>query len=211
MPGCGCLTIFVDNFKRRQTMTTLNIAIFASGNGTNAESIMNDLKLHPGCGLRVALVVTNRADAPVIGRACRFGVPVEVMTRKDIESPDKMDEVLDRYSVDVIVLAGFLLMIPQWLVERFPERIVNIHPSLLPKYGGKGMYGHHVHEAVAVAGERQTGITVHYVNNEYDRGRIIFQATVDLLPTDTVADIEAKIHTLEQTHFARVVRETFGR
>jgi len=192
-------------------MTARNIAIFASGNGTNAENIINDINAHPDCGLSVALVVTNRSDAPVIGRAGRLKVPVEVMTRAEINTPERIMYVMERYNIDIIVLAGFLLMLPAFLIDRYPGRIVNIHPSLLPRHGGKGMYGHHVHQAVIDAGDRQTGITVHYVNNEYDRGEIIFQASTDVLQGDSAADVEARIHILEQLHFPRVIRETFGR
>ena len=140
--------------------TYQNIAIFASGEGTNAENIIRHFQAVP-CGAKVALVVTNRADAGVIARAGRYGVPVKVVPKDGINDEDFMTALLDSHHIGVVALAGFLLMVPGFLIERYRERMVNIHPSLLPKYGGKGMYGRRVHEAVVAAGERYTGITIH--------------------------------------------------
>lgn len=184
------------------------IAIFASGNGSNAENVINYFQQHR-CGGEVALVICNKPDAAVLDRAARLGVDAVVMPRAEINDPDKLLPVLDEYGVDVIVLAGFLLMVPGFLIERYRNRIVNIHPSLLPKYGGKGMYGRHIHEAVVAAGERETGITVHFVSEGCDEGEVIFQASVPVAEDDTPADVEAKIHELERLHFPRVIRETF--
>lgn len=186
------------------------IAIFASGNGSNAENIIRHFNFADR-NARVALVVTNRADAGVLRRAAGLGVPAEVLTRDDINSPDYFLPLLERYGVDFIVLAGFLLMVPGYLVRRYSHRIVNIHPALLPKFGGKGMYGINVHRAVVDAGEAKTGITVHYVSEHYDEGEIIFQASVAVSPADTPEDVEAKIHLLEAEHFPFVVEKVIDK
>lgn len=191
-------------------MIMKRIAIFASGNGSNAENIIRHFQAAPRGG-EVALVVCNKAEAGVIGRASRLNVPVEVLTGAEIRDPERMLPILERYAVDVIVLAGFLLMIPSFLIERYHERIVNIHPSLLPKFGGKGMYGRHVHEAVVAAGEKETGITVHFVSDKCDEGRVISQISVSLTPDDTSESVEEKIHQLERLHFPRIIEETFCR
>lgn len=192
-----------------QPPASKNIAIFASGNGSNAENIIAHLRA-TGSPLNVALIVTNRADAGVVQRAARLGVPVAVLTRSDINDPATMLGVLEARGIKFIVLAGFLLMIPPFLVDRFEGRMINIHPSLLPRHGGKGMFGRHVHEAVIAAGDRETGITVHRVSHHYDSGAVIFQARVPVDPTDTPGTVEAKIHALEREHFPRVVCETFS-
>lgn len=187
----------------------VRIAVFASGNGSNAENLIRYFNQSESGRGEVVLVVTNRPDAGVIRRAQALGVDVKVMPRAEINDSDTMLGLLDRYGVDVIVLAGFLLMVPGFLLERYRDRIVNVHPSLLPKYGGKGMYGIHVHEAVVAAGDRESGITIHHVSEICDGGRVIFQASVDIAPEDTPGDVEQKIHTLEKMHFPRVVDETF--
>lgn len=184
------------------------IAIFASGNGSNAENIIRYFQEKESSG-EVALVVCNKVGAKVLERAGRLGVESVVMSRDEINDRQRMLGVLDSHGIDIIVLAGFLLMIPEFLIERYRERIVNIHPSLLPKFGGKGMYGHYVHEAVVASGENKTGITIHYVSEICDEGRIIFQARTPVLPSDTAADVEKKVHDLEREHFARVIDETF--
>ncbi len=176
------------------------IAIFASGQGSNAESIIRYFSTADHTA-DVALVVTNRPDAPVIERAERLGVATAVISRDELNDGSTIFQLLDRYSIDFIALAGFLLMIPAALIERYRGRIINIHPSLLPKFGGKGMYGDRVHQAVVAAGERQTGITIHHVNEHYDDGAIIFQATIDVAPTDTPTDVARKVRHLELTHF----------
>lgn len=158
-----------------------SIAIFASGSGSNAENIIRYFQERPERG-EVALVVCNKADAGVLERAERLGVESRVMSRAEINDPGLMLPLLESRGVDTIVLAGFLLMVPGFLLERYNERILNIHPSLLPKFGGKGMYGRHVHEAVVAAGERETGITVHIVSEKCDEGRIVFQASVAVDP-----------------------------
>lgn len=188
-------------------MKKTRIAIFASGNGTNAENIIRYFQTVDDSA-EVVLVVCNSADAKVLERAAKLGVPSVVLPRKDFKNEAVITGLMKEYQVDFIVLAGFLLMIPDFLIAQYPDKIINIHPALLPKYGGKGMYGHHVHEAVVAAGEKESGITIHYVNEDCDGGRIIFQAKTALGPTDTPDDIAAKIHILEQENFPRVIAET---
>lgn len=183
------------------------IAILASGNGSNAENIIRYFNSHE-MGWKVSVVVSNRADAYVLQRATRLGVPTVVMPKAVFNDREELSAVMDRYEVDAVVLAGFLLMIPSWLIDRYPERIINIHPSLLPKYGGRGMYGHYVHEAVVAARERESGITIHLVNEDCDGGRVLFQATTSVAPEDTAEDVEAKIHELEQQYYPTVVAAT---
>lgn len=178
--------------------------MFASGNGSNAENIITHFQ-RPDSPAEVALVVCNRPDAFVLERAARLGVPTEVITRTQLSDESFFSDLLARYGIDFIALAGFLLMIPEWLVKKSEGRMVNIHPSLLPKYGGKGMYGHHIHEAVVAAGETETGITVHHVSESCDGGDIIFQAKVAVAPGDTPADVEKKIHAAEKLHYPAVI------
>ena len=182
-----------------------NIAIFVSGNGTNCENIIKYFK--SDAHIKVRLVVSNRADAYALTRAERLGVPCKVLTKQEINDSDVIIPLLEDYGINFIVLAGFMLMIPGFLTDKFDHKIVNIHPSLLPKFGGKGMYGHHVHEAVKAAGETETGITIHYVSNVCDGGEIIAQFKTQLAPEDTPEDIEAKVHVLEQQHFPEVIKE----
>ena len=184
-----------------------HIAIFASGNGTNAENVVKYFRSHP-LGWDVSVIVCNKPGAYVLERAGRLGVPTEVVPRDKFSDPDRLLGVMDRYGVDGLVLAGFLLMIPAFQIGRYPDLIINIHPSLLPKFGGRGMYGHHVHEAVVAAGERRSGITVHLVNEECDGGRILFSAETEVTPDDTPADVEAKIHILEQRHYPEFLART---
>lgn len=186
---------------------THHIAIFASGNGSNAENIIRHFNVS-GSEIKVALVMTNRADAKVVERAGKLDVPVKVLSRAEINDEEVMLPILEECGIDMIVLAGFLLMVPEFLINRYAHRIINIHPSLLPKYGGKGMYGKHVHRAVVEAGERETGITVHTVTSEYDKGTILFQAATEVLDTDTPEAVEEKIHELERKHFPQVIEET---
>lgn len=180
------------------------IAIFASGNGSNAENIVNYFESKKD-EVEIALILTNRKKAGVIERARRLGIPVETVGKESFADPDVTGNLLDRYDIDFIVLAGFLLMIPEWLVKRYDHRIVNIHPSLLPRHGGPGMYGHHVHESVMASGDKETGITIHFVNEDCDGGEIIFQDKFEIRPGDTVEDVEAKIHELEYASFPREI------
>ena len=184
-----------------------NIAIFASGSGTNAEAIMEHFAASTTA--RVALLLSNRADAFALKRAERFGVPTAVFSREEFRDPEgAVARLLKEHHIEFIVLAGFLWLVPDYLTARYAGRIVNIHPALLPKFGGKGMYGHHVHEAVLAAGETQSGITIHLVNERYDSGDILFQATVPVSPDDTPDSLADKIHTLEHRHFPTVIEQT---
>lgn len=188
--------------------TRYKIAVFASGNGSNAENIIRYFRAND-CGAEVALVVCNNPKAGVLERAQALGVPYVLLSREDFRLGDVPARELALHGITHIVLAGFLQMIPGSIITSFRGKIVNIHPSLLPKFGGKGMYGHHVHEAVVAAREPVTGITIHHVSEECDGGRIIFQASVEVDPADTARDVETKIHQLEQEHFPRVIAETF--
>ena len=181
------------------------IAIFASGSGSNAEKIIE--MLAPLTGVEVSVVLSNNYRAGVIERARRLKVPVLLFDRSTFYETSKIVQVLQSQRIDLIVLAGFMWLVPAQLVEAFPNKIVNIHPALLPKFGGKGMFGHHVHEAVIAAGETQSGITIHFVNQRYDEGRIIFQASCVITSADTPASLEAKIHDLEHAHYPAVVKQ----
>lgn len=180
-----------------------NIAIFVSGNGTNCENIIRHFD--GSSDVRVVIVLSNRADAYALVRAASLGVRTAIMDKTAFRNKESLTELMERHNVDFIVLAGFLLMIPPFLIARYPHRIVNIHPALLPKYGGKGMYGRHIHEAVKSAGETETGITIHYVSEVCDGGEIIFQARTAVTPEDTLEDIAAKVGRLEQEHYPKVI------
>ena len=188
-----------------------NLAIFASGSGTNAENLINYFSDHPE--FRVAVVLCNKPDAFVLQRAERLGVPSVVFNKSQLvctddytaEGKPSVMAILRQYDAFALSLVGFLMRIPSHLIEAWPDRIINIHPALLPKYGGKGMHGMHVHEAVVEAKETQTGITIHLVDEQYDHGKTLFQARCDVLPCDTAFDVAAKIHLLEQEHFPEVV------
>ena len=192
-------------------MKKVNIAIFASGGGTNCENIIRFFK--DSEEVCTALVVSNKAEAPVLRKALKLGVPVQVVTKAELNDETVLMPLLQQYAIDFIVLAGFLPLVPDYLVEAYPRRIVNIHPSLLPKFGGKGMWGHHVHEAVKAAGETETGMTVHWVTPVCDGGDIIAQYRVALSPEDSAEVISEKEHVLEMKYFPlvilRVLNETF--
>lgn len=183
-----------------------NIAIFVSGSGTNCENIIRHFSGHQQ--VNIALVLSNRADAYAIVRAQRLGVPTAVVSKSEFNDEKKMNSLLDSYHIDFIVLAGFLLMVPSFLIRRYDHRMLNIHPALLPKHGGKGMYGHHVHEAVKAAGDTETGMTVHWVSDVCDGGEIIAQFSTPLSPDDTPDDIAHKEHLLEMEHFPKVIEKT---
>ena len=187
-----------------QTMK-INIAIFVSGSGTNCENLIR----YFADSERVccALVVSNKPDAFALVRAQNLGVATAVAPKAQLNDADFMMPLLREHHIDFIVLAGFLPLVPDFLIEAFPRRIINIHPALLPKYGGKGMWGHHVHEAVKAAGETETGMTVHYVTPVCDSGEIIAQFLTPLSPDDTADDIAAKEHILEMEHFPKVVEQ----
>ena len=186
------------------------IAIFASGSGSNAETITRYFAGQST--IQIVLILTTNPQAGVIDRARRgFGcgqhVPVVVFDRPAFRETTRIVDLLMAQKIDLIVLAGFMWLVPASLVQAFPGRILNIHPALLPKFGGKGMFGGHVHEAVVAARETESGITIHFVNEHYDEGQIIFQATCPVSPTDTPDDVAAKVHALEYAHYPRVVSE----
>lgn len=184
-------------------MKKINIAIFASGEGTNCENIIRYFK--DSDRVCTALVVSNKAESPVLRKAQELGVPVQSVSKAELNDETVMMPLMQQYAIDFIVLAGFLPLIPDFLLEAFPRRIVNIHPSLLPKYGGKGMWGHHVHEAVKAAGETETGMTVHWVTPVCDGGGIIAQYRVALSPEDSAEVIAEKEHVLEMKYYPQVI------
>ena len=187
----------------------LKIALFASGSGSNAENIVHYFSHNPDFDF--PLIISNKSDAFVHNRAKNLGIPSFTFSREDFLTGEKILTLLKVYNVDCIVLAGFLLKIPQTLILAFPQKIINIHPALLPKHGGKGMYGMKVHEAVAQDHDTESGITIHYVNGNYDEGNIIFQATCPVFSTDTPDMIAEKVHKLEYEHFPKVIKEIWGR
>lgn len=177
------------------------LAIFASGSGSNAEQLVRHFAHQPQAD--ITLLATNNARAGLIDR--KLGIPTVLFDRNTFYHTDRIVRLLQQSEIDLIVLAGFLWLIPPALVRAFPDRIVNIHPALLPKFGGKGMYGQHVHEAVVAAGETETGITIHLVNERYDEGRTLFQASCPVLPTDSPTDVARNVLALEHRHFPLVV------
>lgn len=181
------------------------IAIFASGSGSNAENIANYFSGNPT--INVSLILTNNPNAFVIERAQNLGVKSLVFSKEEFLKTDNILQFLVINDIKLIVLAGFLLKIPQNLIKAFPDKIINIHPALLPKYGGKGMYGDKVHRSIIEAKELESGITIHYVNEHYDEGEIIFQAKCKIEPTDTSDDLANKIHALEYAHFPKVIEQ----
>lgn len=184
-------------------MNMINLAVFASGGGTNCENIIRYFK--GSDKVHVALVVANRAGIPALEKAERLGVPTRVLLKADLNREDVALPLMKEYSIDFIVLAGFLLVIPDFLIREYDRRIINLHPALLPKFGGMGMYGHRVHEAVKAAGETETGMTVHWVSGKVDGGEIIAQFRTPISPDDTPDDIAAKEHVLEMEHFPQVI------
>ena len=182
------------------------IEIFASGSGSNAENIIQYFAQKPQ--FCVKSVFCNVPDAYVLERAKKYRIPSFVFNREEFRNPDKVFRQLQEQEIDFIVLAGFLWLMPSFITAAWPNKIVNIHPALLPAYGGKGMYGHHVHDAVIAAGDKESGIAIHYVNDHYDQGAIIFQAKCPVLPTDTPDDLAARVHELEYRYFPQIIAET---
>lgn len=184
---------------------TPKIALFASGSGSNVENIVRYF-----AGKKTVdfpLILSNKQDAFVHERAKMLGVPSVTFSRDEFADGRKIVSLLDKYEVDFIVLAGFLLKVSLPILEAYPNKIINIHPALLPKFGGKGMYGHHVHQAVVDAGETHSGITIHYVNEQYDEGSIIFQATCEVSVGDTPDMVADKVHALEYRYFPEVIEK----
>jgi phosphoribosylglycinamide formyltransferase 1 len=184
----------------------MNIAIFASGGGSNARKIIEYFEGH--ASIKVVLVVSNKADAGVLAIADEFGIERLIISKSTLYDSEFMLKTLADCQVGFIVLAGFLLLVPTYLVEHFNQKIVNIHPALLPKFGGKGMHGSHVHEAVRAANEVKTGITIHFCNAAYDEGSIIFQATCPVLPEDSPADIARNVLALEHRFYPIIIEKT---
>jgi phosphoribosylglycinamide formyltransferase-1 len=182
-----------------------NIAIFASGSGSNAQRIIEYFD-NKGV-VSTKMLLCNKKDAYVLERVKLLNVPSLVFTRDDFYNSNKIIDLLKTLEIDLVVLAGFLWLLPENLVKAFPGRIINIHPALLPKYGGKGMYGHFVHEAVVANHEKESGITIHYVNEHYDKGDIIFQAKCQITAVDTPDSLAEKIHALEFEHFPKVIEK----
>lgn len=180
------------------------IIVFASGSGTNAENI---IKYFSNIEIaKVVSVFTNNASAKVIDRAKNHQIPVEIFSKNELLERNVLQKI-QKIDPDLIVLAGFLLKFPENIIEQYPNKIINIHPALLPKYGGKGMYGMHIHRAIVNNKEKETGISIHYVNENYDEGGIIFQANVALTDEDTPETVAEKIHELEQTHFPEIIHK----
>ncbi len=185
------------------------IAIFASGGGSNAARIIDHFKLNPQ--IRVSLVLCNKPGAGVLGIADANAIPSVFLDKEQFFRGDGYVPFLKEKKIDLIVLAGFLWKIPDSLIEAFPGRIINIHPALLPKYGGKGMYGHHVHQAVIDNKEKESGISIHYVDGHYDNGDIIFQATCPVLQEDNADTLAKRVQALEHEHFPRVIEQLINR
>lgn len=181
------------------------IAIFASGSGTNAQKIIEHFT--DKSDIEVSLVLSNNKDAYVLERASALKVPVYVFDRQIFYESEQVHDILQDAGVDFIVLAGFLWLVPKNILRSWQGRIINIHPALLPKFGGKGMYGDKVHQAVIEAGESETGISIHYVNEKYDEGEIIFQQRFNVLPGDTPENIAERIHQLEHKHYPLVIEK----
>ncbi len=179
------------------------VAIFASGTGTNARKIIEYFK--PNDRIQIVLIVSNRSHAPVLRLAQDYNIAQLVLKRSSFYHSESVLGDLRKCGVDFIILAGFLWLIPPYLVKAYKKRMLNIHPALLPKYGGKGMYGKYVHQAVKAADERESGISIHYVNEKYDEGDIVFQARCALEANDSPEDIAKKVQQLEHRHFAPVI------
>ena len=190
------------NLKRT---TVKKIAILASGSGSNAENIANYFKGSDYAG--VSFIIANNPDAYVIERAKRLDIEYAVVTKTQFMEADSIINMLKERDIDFVVLAGFLLLVPAKLIQAYPGRIVNIHPALLPKHGGKGMYGDRVHKAVVESGDTESGITIHLIDEQYDKGTTFFQAKCPVLPTDTPDDVATKVHALEYEHFPHVIEE----
>lgn len=182
-----------------------NVAIFVSGGGTNCEAIIRHFA--GSQDVKISLVLSNRADAYALVRARNLGIPTIVVPKKHFNDEAYMMALMKQFGIDFIVLAGFLLVVPDFLINAYEHKMVNLHPALLPKFGGMGMYGHHVHEAVKAAGETETGMTVHYVSNQVDGGEIIAQYSTPISPDDTPDDIAAKEHVLEMQHFPEIIEK----
>lgn len=182
-----------------------NILIFASGEGSNAENIIRYFYNNPN--VSVKMILCNRQKAGVLDRAVKLGIPARSFSRTDLYDSDVVLNMLNDLQIDFIVLSGFMMLVPVSILKAYHNRIVNIHPALLPKHGGKGMFGMHVHEAVKAAGDNESGITIHYVNEKYDSGDIIFQAKCSIGTDDTPEDIAEKVHRLEYLYYPEIIEK----
>lgn len=180
-----------------------HIAIFGSGNGTNAQRICEYFKENPS--IKISAIITNKKDAYIVERAKKLGIPYCYFNRNQFYSGNDVLSYLKENKIDYIILAGFLWLVPQNLLEAYPNKIINIHPALLPNYGGKGMYGMYVHEAVIENKEKESGITIHFVDENYDEGKAIFQAKCQIAPSDDAETLAQKIHLLEYEYFPKVI------
>lgn len=187
------------------TSVKKRIAIFASGSGSNAQKIMEHFKKNDVA--EVTLILTNNPEAYVLQRADNFEIPTHIFNKRAFNQSDEVLKLLQSLNIDLIVLAGFLWLVPQNLLDAFPNRIINIHPALLPAFGGKGMYGDYVHQAVLLAGEKESGITIHYVNEHFDKGEIIQQFRFKIEPADQLENIRFKIQQLEHQHYPKVIEQ----
>ncbi len=187
-------------------MSKTKLAIFASGGGSNAEKIIEYFST--SVDVEVSLILSNNANAYVLERAANHNIPSFTFNASELHDSEKVIDALAAHDIHWIVLAGFLQLIPLPMIKKYNNRIINIHPALLPQYGGKGMYGHHVHRAVFNNFEKESGITIHLVNEEYDKGRILFQTTVKLTTTDTPDLIASKVLQLEHEHYAPIIENT---
>jgi phosphoribosylglycinamide formyltransferase-1 len=187
-------------------MNKIRLALFASGTGSNALNIIDHFAGHQK--VEVAFVLTNKADAPVVDKSQMRGVETVILNNELVSQADVLLKVCRQHRIDFIILAGYLRLIPSEFIEHFEERIINIHPSLLPKFGGKGMYGSRVHEAVLAAGEKESGISIHFVDSRFDEGRVIAQFSCEVDSSDTIETLSAKIQHLEHAYFPAVVEET---
>ena len=186
-----------------------HIAIFASGNGSNAENLIKYFKHHPT--IKIKLIVCNNANAAVLEKAQRLGISSVLILKEEFKTAEKLLPILKNHKIDFVVLAGFLLQIPTWLIETFPNKIINIHPALLPKFGGKGMFGKHVHEVVIKEKEVESGISIHFVNEHYDEGKIIFQKKCVVEQNETTESLSKKIQALEFKFLPTIIEEILSK
>lgn len=181
------------------------IAIFASGSGSNAQRIMEHFKRNKE--MEVALVLCNKPDAYVLQRADNFEVPTHVFTKEELLHTNSIDNLLKNLEIDILVLAGFMWLLPERFIQNYPKRIINIHPALLPKHGGAGMYGRKVHESVLKSKDSETGITIHYVNENFDEGEIIYQSKCTVEKNDDLEKLAYKVHQLEHIHYPKIIED----
>lgn len=186
-------------------MKMKKLAIFASGTGTNAVNIIKHFENSDQ--IKTAFILSNRDSAPIVEKARNLGVAIEIVNNNDVANGDKLIELCQKYEIDYIILAGFLRKIPTKLIDKYPQQIINIHPSLLPKYGGSGMYGAYVHKAVLANKEKESGITIHFVNADFDKGEIIDQFRCAISEDETLESLQVKIHNLEQVNFPKVIEK----